>query len=259
MDAKERYFWDLTGHLVVPQVLSPDEIAEANEAIDPYYTREILKIQDSDDLPGRPDVRTNKVVRTSNKHPYFLEMPSPYSDPFRKMLAHPQIVSRLNKMCGRGFRLDHGPELIGRQRRRWSPVARIGRPPQTLCGLSQSKWRNALRRRHGLLSTVRRRQRRWRICRCTGIAQIQIRHTRRPQILQKRHGCTRSTHYESGRCTLFHGRRANARHLALASRTPAPIHPLQIHQQNVCPAGNRRRNCIPRALLGSVDHRWHDT
>ena len=112
MDAKERYFWDLTGHLVVPQVLSPDEVAEANEAID-YYTREILKIQDSDDLPGRPDVHANTVVRTSNQHPYFLKMPPPYSDPFRKMLVHPQIVSRLNKMCGRGFRLDHGPELIG--------------------------------------------------------------------------------------------------------------------------------------------------
>ena len=66
MDAKERYFWDLTGHLVVPQVLSPGEIAEANEAID-YYTREILKIQDSDNLPGRPDVRATTVVRTSNK------------------------------------------------------------------------------------------------------------------------------------------------------------------------------------------------
>ena len=112
MDAKERYFWDLTGHLVVPQVLSPDEVAEANEAID-YYTREILKIQDSDDLPGRPDVQANTVVRTSNQHPYFLKMPPPYSDPFRKMLVHPQVVSRLNKMCGRGFRLDHGPELIG--------------------------------------------------------------------------------------------------------------------------------------------------
>lgn len=112
MDAKERYFWDLTGHLVVPQILTPDEVKKANEAID-YYTREILKTKDANNLPGRPDIQADTVVRTSNKYPYFLEMPQPHSDPFRKMLVHPQIVSRLNEMCGRGFRLDHGPELIG--------------------------------------------------------------------------------------------------------------------------------------------------
>jgi len=112
MAAKERYFWDLRGHLVVPQVLTPDEVKEANDAID-YYTQEILKKENEENLPGRPDLHADLVVRTSNKHPYFLEMPQPHSDPFRKMLAHPQIVSRLNEMCGPGFRLDHGPELIG--------------------------------------------------------------------------------------------------------------------------------------------------
>ena len=112
MDAKERYFWDLTGHLVVPNVLTADEVKDANEAID-YYTQEILKGEGTEDQPGRPNIHENTVVRTSNKHPYFLEMPEPYSEPFRKMLVHPQIVKRLNEMCGMGFRLDHGPELIG--------------------------------------------------------------------------------------------------------------------------------------------------
>jgi hypothetical protein len=112
MDAKERYFWDLTGHLIVPQVLSPDEVKAANDAID-HYTQEILKKEDDNNLPGKPQVQADTVVRTSNQHPYFLEMPQPHSDPFRKMLVHPQIVSRLNAMCDRGFRLDHGPELIG--------------------------------------------------------------------------------------------------------------------------------------------------
>ena len=112
MDAKEKYFWDLTGHLVVPQLLTPEEVKEANDAID-YYTQEVLKKGKEENLPGSPDVHKDLVVRTSNKDPYFLEMPSPHSDPFRKMLVHPQIVSRLNEMCGKGFRLDHGPELIG--------------------------------------------------------------------------------------------------------------------------------------------------
>jgi len=34
MDAKERYFWDITGYLVVKNVLSTEELEVANEAID---------------------------------------------------------------------------------------------------------------------------------------------------------------------------------------------------------------------------------
>jgi hypothetical protein len=29
------------------------------------------------------------------------------------MLGHPEILSRLLVMCGKGFRLDHGPQFIG--------------------------------------------------------------------------------------------------------------------------------------------------
>ena len=34
MDERERYFWDLTGYLIVKDVLTPEELAVANEAID---------------------------------------------------------------------------------------------------------------------------------------------------------------------------------------------------------------------------------
>ncbi|HIB92426.1 TPA: hypothetical protein EYO57_35465 [Candidatus Poribacteria bacterium] len=34
MDAKERYFWDLTGYLVVKNVLDTEELETANAAID---------------------------------------------------------------------------------------------------------------------------------------------------------------------------------------------------------------------------------
>ena len=113
MDAKERYFWDLTGYLVIRNVLTPDELRKANAAIDYYSAKVINGDGNSPQQPGRPRVHDNVVVRTSNQHPYFLEMERPYCEPFRNMLVHPQIVSRLNVMCGKGFRLDHGPELIG--------------------------------------------------------------------------------------------------------------------------------------------------
>jgi len=44
--------------------------------------------------------------------PGILEFPKPDCNPFRKMLAHPAVVSRLRIMCERGFRLDHGPMFI---------------------------------------------------------------------------------------------------------------------------------------------------
>ena len=39
MDARERYFWDLTGYLVVKGVLSKDEVARANDIVDRYWDR----------------------------------------------------------------------------------------------------------------------------------------------------------------------------------------------------------------------------
>ena len=44
--------------------------------------------------------------------PGVLEFPKPDCDPFRDMLAHPVLVKYLNVMCGKGFRLDHGPMFI---------------------------------------------------------------------------------------------------------------------------------------------------
>ena len=112
MDARERYFWDLTGYLVLRQVLSTEEVKAANDAYE-WYAQKVLEMEDEPgDRPGRPRIQNGIVVRTSNQFPHFLEMEKPHCEPYRNMLAHPQIVSRLIEMCGRGFRLDHGPEII---------------------------------------------------------------------------------------------------------------------------------------------------
>ena len=50
-------------------------------------------------------------------HPY-ATLTEPWWEPFRKLLVHPQIVGRLNEMSGKGFRLDHGPLLIGAEESR---------------------------------------------------------------------------------------------------------------------------------------------
>ncbi len=107
MDAKERYFWDLAGYLVVQDVLTPEEIAAANEAIDRHQDR----IHMGDDNRGARGSHSLRGTGRPTMHG-LLQMERPYCEPFREMLAHPSIVLRLNVMCGAGFRLDHGPLLI---------------------------------------------------------------------------------------------------------------------------------------------------
>lgn len=111
MNRKERYYWDLTGFLVVRDVLSTDEVLEANDAID-AYSKQLLAQGVDEVKEGKEQVFGGRVVRTDNAYPYFLQLPESLSTPFRKMLVHPRIVAYLNEMCGSGFRLDHGPELI---------------------------------------------------------------------------------------------------------------------------------------------------
>lgn len=113
MDERERYFWDLTGYLIVPGVLGPEELAAANAALDYCHAEGLVKhgeensgARDSQRLRGSGHVR-----QTSSEGLFTL--PKPHCEPFRRLLAHPAVVSRLNIMCGRGFRFDHGPHYIG--------------------------------------------------------------------------------------------------------------------------------------------------
>ncbi len=108
MDHRERYFWDLTGYLVVPEVLTPEEMAAANQAIDSLLDRVGMGERGS----GTED---SSFLQGTGARWYhgenLLVLPKPHCDPFRGLLAHPAVVSRLNWMCGPGFRLDHGPQF----------------------------------------------------------------------------------------------------------------------------------------------------
>ena len=105
MDARERYFWDLTGYLVVRNVLTAEELSACNAAIDHCMDQ----MQQSPDNGGTQG-RSNALQGTGQQTlPNLLELPHPHCEPFRRLLVHPQVVSRLNAMCGKGFRHDHGP------------------------------------------------------------------------------------------------------------------------------------------------------
>ena len=107
MTDQERYFWDLSGYLVVPGVLDRSEIDAANAAIDHHAGS--IQLGSDNRLAG--DSRSLRGTGRPTMHG-LLRLAPPHCDPFRSMLAHPAVVMRLNAMCRPGFRLDHGPLLI---------------------------------------------------------------------------------------------------------------------------------------------------
>jgi ectoine hydroxylase-related dioxygenase (phytanoyl-CoA dioxygenase family) len=97
IDYKEFYYWDLCGHLVIRNIMSEEDLALANEAIDTFSD----KIVRGDELS-----RGSKSLAGAGRPllPQLLELPKPYCEPFRRMVAHPEIVRRLTWMGGSGFR-----------------------------------------------------------------------------------------------------------------------------------------------------------
>ena len=97
IDEKEFYFWDLNGYLVVPSVMDEEWLAQANEAVDKFQDR----IEVGSELSGGSESQagTGRPLL-----PGLLDLPAPYSTPFRSMIAHPDVVRRLNWMGGSGYR-----------------------------------------------------------------------------------------------------------------------------------------------------------
>ena len=107
MTDEELYFWDISGYLIVRSVLSGQEIEAGNAAID-FCQDEIPKREERWGSKGHKALAGSSWMEMHG----LLQLDPPHCDPFRRMLVHPQIISRLNVMMGKGFRLDHGPLII---------------------------------------------------------------------------------------------------------------------------------------------------
>ncbi len=107
MTEDERYLFDMAGYLVVKDALTPEEIARCNEAID-HHIDQLREREGS--LAGESET----LAGTSHRRDLggMLAWEQPWCEPFRELLAHPQIVPYLHGIMGKGYRLDHGPGLI---------------------------------------------------------------------------------------------------------------------------------------------------
>lgn len=106
MNEDEKYLFDLTGYLVLKDVLTPEEVARLNEGIDHH----IEQLNDVDMLVG--DSKT--LAGTSHRKDMggMLSWEQPWCEPFRELLIHPGVKSHLDGILGEEYRLDHGPGLI---------------------------------------------------------------------------------------------------------------------------------------------------
>ncbi len=109
---EEMYCFDLRGYLVVPGVLGSEEIDAANRALDAKMGHAVTL--EAGSLSGGAESLSGTSGRTQITG--MLGWEPEHRAPFRRLLVHPVVVSRLNAFTGRGFRLDHGPLLISGRR-----------------------------------------------------------------------------------------------------------------------------------------------
>ena len=100
IDEKEFYHWDLCGHLVIRGVMDEEWLSAANEAIDAHI--EGLERSDGDATHGAESLAGNGLSMLTG----LFDFPEPHCEPFRRMIAHPAVVQRMNWMSGSGFVLD---------------------------------------------------------------------------------------------------------------------------------------------------------
>lgn len=115
-----KYMFDLNGFLVLRNVLSPEMIAAANAAIDKHEATELHERAGqlrTSALYGRESEALKGDGKTGRKDMGgMLGWPKPDCDPFRDVLAHPEISPALIELLGVGYRLDHSPLLISQEK-----------------------------------------------------------------------------------------------------------------------------------------------
>lgn len=105
IDEKEFYHWDLCGHLVIRGVMDEEWLAAANEAID----AQIESLERGSDAAHGAERLAGKGLSMLTG---LFDFPQPHCEPFRRMIAHPALVQRLNWMSGSGFVLDCARAIV---------------------------------------------------------------------------------------------------------------------------------------------------
>ena len=109
MNEDEKYLFDLNGYLVIENVLTAEELAQANQVIDRHLNTGRIRPKEQS-LAGNSQTLTGDHGRGELSG--LLNWEEPDCHPFRNMLVHPCIVPYLNVILGKGFRMDHQMFLL---------------------------------------------------------------------------------------------------------------------------------------------------
>ena len=101
MTAAEKYLFDVHGYVVIEGMLSGDEVAAANAAVDSHADQIQLR---PNDLAHRSKTLAGSEGRGDLGG--MLDWDSPHCLPFREMIAHPRSRRFLEELCGPGYRLE---------------------------------------------------------------------------------------------------------------------------------------------------------
>jgi hypothetical protein len=115
MSEREQYLYDLQGFLVVRGFLSDEEVSQLNLSLDAnadhrgeYGPPNLY----SGDWCNRPMEGQHAPFR---HYAGMLTWDVPWCRPFRDLLAHQKLIPYLNTMFGRGWKLDHGVDVLTSQ------------------------------------------------------------------------------------------------------------------------------------------------
>ena len=98
IDEKEFYHWDLCGHLVVGGIMDEAWLRAANAAIDAFP--ELISKEPTSSYGDSKSLKS-EGHRSSMRDLW--NLPAPHCEPFRRMIAHPALIQRLNWMMGSGY------------------------------------------------------------------------------------------------------------------------------------------------------------
>jgi len=107
------YLFDTAGYVILRGVLSPDEVAACNKAVDARADEMLersgeLRLSGSDALAG--DGKTGRKDLGG-----LLGWEGDGGRVFRSLLAHERVAPFLHEVVGAGYRLDHHPFLIAQE------------------------------------------------------------------------------------------------------------------------------------------------
>ena len=112
MGEREKYLFDLQGFLLVRGFLSTVEVDTLNESLDANLDKR-GEYGEPNTLSGQWQGRPLEGRFSPFRHySGMLTWQQPWCQPFRDLLVHPKLIPYLNTLMGRGWKLDHGVDVL---------------------------------------------------------------------------------------------------------------------------------------------------